>query len=106
MLCLFFSLHVLTLPCLNFFFVRTPCCAFFFSCTHLSYAKNNVAAWWDIYPAVPFSRFSLTTYPAVPLLILFSLTLLYPFPAFRLPLTLLCPYFSSHLPCCALIFFA
>jgi len=28
----------------------------------------------------------------VPLLILFLLTLLYPFPAFRLPLTLLCPY--------------
>ncbi len=44
---------------------------------------------------MPFSRFSLITYPAVPLLILFSLTLLCPYPAFRLPLTLLCPYFSA-----------
>ena len=41
-------------------------------------------------------------YPAVSLLILFSLTLLCPFPAFRLPLTLLCSsLFYFHLPCCA-----
>src|SRR5436190_13916482 len=59
------------------------------------------------YPAVRFSRFSPTTYPAVPLLILFSLTLLYAFPAFRLPLTLLCPcLFYFHLPCCTLSHFS
>src|SRR5204863_3496238 len=40
-------------------------------------------------------------YPAA-LLIIFALTLLCPFPTLRLPLTLLCSYFSSHLPCCAL----
>src|SRR6266480_4806215 len=55
------------------------------------------------YPAVRFPRFSLITYPAVHILILFSLTLLCHFPAFRLSLTLPCPYsFYFHLPCCAL----
>src|SRR5204863_522143 len=29
---------------------------------------------------------------------------LFPFPFFLFPLSLLRPYFSSHLPCCALIF--
>src|SRR6266480_6340717 len=43
------------------------------------------------YPAVPLSRFSLTTYPAVPLIF------------FALPAVLL---IFSHLPCCALNFFA
>ena len=41
-----------------------------------------------------FSRFSLTTYPAGPLFILFSLTLLRPF-----------PHFVYHLPCWALTYF-
>src|SRR5204863_4938171 len=51
------------------------------------------------YPAVPFSRFLLTTYPAVPLLILFSLTLLCPFPAFRYRLPCRAPtYFIFTYP--------
>src|SRR6266496_1486107 len=41
------------------------------------------------YPAVPLSRFTITTYPAATL--------------FFFALTLLRHYFSSHLPCCALI---
>src|SRR6266480_2840970 len=79
--------------------------------------NNNNITFLRTYPAVPFSRISLTTYPAVPLLILFSLTLLYHFPAFRIRLRipnkchfffalLLCSYFSSHSPCCALFFCA
>src|SRR6266513_4684096 len=65
--------------------------------------NNNNITFLRTYPAVPFSRFSLTTYPAMPLLIFFSLTLLYHFPAFRLQLTLLCAYlFYFHLPCCAI----
>ena len=82
------------LPCgaiIPLFAYHLPCCAI----TYFIFT----------YPAVPFPGFSLAAYPAVHLLILFSLTLLYSFPAFRLPLTLLCPYlFYFHLPCCALNF--
>ena len=58
------------------FFVRLPCCAFFFA--HL------LCHLFFVYPAMPY---------------------FYRLPcraAFFFLLTLLCPYFSSHLPCCAL----
>ena len=57
---------------------------------------------WRGYPAVPLSRFTITTYPAVVFLFFFALTRMCLYPASRLPLTLLWPfYFSSQLPGCA-----
>ncbi len=51
------------------------------------------------------SYVTITTYPAATLFF-FTFTRLFLYPAVRLPLTLLWPYFffSSHLPCCAIIF--
>ncbi len=48
----------------------------------------------------------LRTYPAVPLKFFFALTLLSPYPAFRVPLTLLCRDFFRTYPAVTLIFFA
>ncbi len=76
----YFFFALITLLCLDFFFaLRVSYCA------HV--------------------RFSLTTYPAVPL-IFFALTLLCHYPAFRyhLPCCAL-NFFFSHLPCCACKFF-
>src|SRR6266480_1553952 len=56
------------------------------------------------YPSVPLNFF-FRTHPAVPLKKIFFCTYEYPaVPLFFYALTLLCHYFSTHLPCCALIF--
>src|SRR6266480_2242841 len=99
------------LPCcaLNFFFLF-PFCSLIFFFSHLSCCSLN---FFRTYPAVLLiffaltllcpSRFTITT-PAVRLSALrFQLTLLcIPLYDYHLT-TLLSPYFSSHLPCCALI---
>ena len=99
--------------CAQFFFVRSysvPCRAYpampeIFSCAVLLFHKFFVRI-----PAVPlFSlllcAYFILAYPAVPLFFC-ALTLLRPYFFWRTlaVLTPLCSYFSSHLPCCALVF--
>jgi len=113
------------LPCLcPYPAFHVPCCALIFFRNYLlcTYFSSHL-------PAVPYlfyfhlpccTLFPLFAYHSCcALLILFSLTLLYQFPAFRLPLTRLWPYlfyfhlpccthfplFAYHLPCCALTYF-
>ncbi len=132
MLLIFFS-HSIAVAVSRFSLTTYPAVPGFFS--HLPcYALNIFFRTPLLVPISRFSRTLLCPYffsqlPAVhlfffaltccALLILFSLTLLYQFPAFRLPLTRLWPYlfyfhlpccthfplFAYHLPCCALTYF-
>ena len=68
-------------------------------------ARKNLSAQQGKPAQLPLFYFHLT-YPAVPLFF-FALTLLSPYPAFRLPLTLLsCAYFIFTYPAVPLFFFA
>src|SRR6266480_55478 len=105
-----FPLFAYHLPCCTeysvplFFYALTLLCRIFLRATLLFPPIFFFALCCVLIPLF------VTTYPAVPLF--FYALLLRP-PSFRLPLTLLCPYFSahsffvliffSHLPCCALI---
>ncbi len=81
-----YHLPVVRLPCCVLIFLRTyPAVPLFFFALNFLRAYPPAPVFFDALPAVPTSRLSLTTYPAVPL------------SALRLPLTLLCLYFSTHL---------
>ncbi len=56
------------------------------------------------HPAVPLSRFSLTTLHAVPGIFFSHLASCGIIPLFAYHLPCCRPHFSTHLPCCALIF--
>ncbi len=114
----YFAFTLLCLPCCALIFFSLSGCALIFLRTY-SYPAvplsrfsltidPAVALSFCAYPAVPFSLFSLNNYPAEPALILFSLTLLCPFPAFRLTLTRLSPhlfYFRLSYPAVPTHFF-